>query len=399
MADSSRDQLLTLKVMRLTRPAFAHNLTVPIDPADAFGAELQAAMASATGQTSAGDPLGSYVVLPQSFENIYLGETFTFYMCVHNDSNQIATEVAIKADLQTSSQRVALPCKMQEPVAELSPDQALGEVISHEIKEIGQHILVCAVTYNTAAGEKMYFRKFFKFPVAKPLDVRTKFYNAENDDVYLEAQIQNTSAIPMVLERISLEPSELYDCNELNPPRAPFSETPIEGPSYLSPQDTRQFLYCLSPKKEYTLKSYRGVTSIGKLDMIWRTSMGERGRLQTSQLQRMAPGYGDLRLTVEEVPATVRMHEMFKIVCRLHNCCDRALDLQIVLDGSLQPGLIWSSTSGRHLGQVPPNGDFDVTLNLVPVAFGLQVISGIRLTDTFLKRTYEHDEVAQVFVS
>lgn len=32
---------------------------------------------------------------------------------------------------------------------------------------------------------------------------------------------------------------------------------------------------------------YRGGTSIGKLDMVWRTNMGERGRLQTSALQRM----------------------------------------------------------------------------------------------------------------
>jgi hypothetical protein len=55
----------------------------------------------------------------------------------------------------------------------------------------------------------------------------------------------------------------------------------------MSPNDTRQYLYCLSPKPEFSLNYYRGVTSIGKLDMVWRTSMGERGRLQTSQLQRM----------------------------------------------------------------------------------------------------------------
>lgn len=39
--------------------------------------------------------------------------------------------------------------------------------------------LVCAVNYKSSADEKMYFRKFFKFPVTKPIDVRTKFYNAE----------------------------------------------------------------------------------------------------------------------------------------------------------------------------------------------------------------------------
>jgi hypothetical protein len=35
------------------------------------------------------------------------------------------------------------------------------------------------VHYVTQDGVKMNFRKFFKFPVAKPLDVRTKFYNAD----------------------------------------------------------------------------------------------------------------------------------------------------------------------------------------------------------------------------
>lgn len=53
--------------------------------------------------------------------------------------------------------------------------------------------------------------------------------------------------------------------------------------------DTRQYLYCLKPKAEYAEKAgvIKGVTMIGKLDIVWRTNLGERGRLQTSQLQRM----------------------------------------------------------------------------------------------------------------
>ncbi len=39
------------------------------------------------------------------------------------------------------------------------------------------------------AGFQDSFRKFFKFQVLKPLDVKTKFYNAETDEVYLEAQV------------------------------------------------------------------------------------------------------------------------------------------------------------------------------------------------------------------
>lgn len=59
--------------------------------------------------------------------------------------------------------------------------------------------------------------------------------------------------------------------------------------TYLQPMDTRQYLYCLKPKQEFAEKAgvIKGVTVIGKLDIVWKTNLGERGRLQTSQLQRV----------------------------------------------------------------------------------------------------------------
>lgn len=71
--------------------------------------------------------------------------------------------------------------------------------------------LVCEVTYQTPNGAPMSFRKFFKIQVLKPLDVKTKFYNAENDDVYLEAQVQNITAGPICLEKVALDASHLFN--------------------------------------------------------------------------------------------------------------------------------------------------------------------------------------------
>lgn len=67
------------------------------------------------------------------------------------------------------------------------------------------------------------------------------------------------------------------------------SESTFGKMSYLQPMDTRQYLYCLKPKPEFAEKAgvIKGVTVIGKLDIVWKTNLGERGRLQTSQLQRM----------------------------------------------------------------------------------------------------------------
>ncbi|KAK6733151.1 hypothetical protein RB195_017112 [Necator americanus] len=385
----SSNQLLSLKVIRLSRPKVPENSSFPTDPVDPsrFSELINAALGA--GEKRYETPIGEYLIAPQMFENIYLGETFTFYMNVVNDSDQKVTDVSVKCELQTNSQRVTLTTNVQDAV--LEPTKSSGQIISHEVKEIGQHILICSVNYKTTADEKMYFRKFFKFPVGKPIDVKTKFYNAENSDVYLEAQIENTSATAMVLEKVELEPSPNYTVTSI---RA-CDEDELNG-MYLKPRDIRQFLFCLSPKDMHNTV-YKDMTNIGKLDMSWRTNMGERGRLQTSPLQRIAPTHGDVRLSVENLPATVPVRKPFTVDCRLYNCCERSLDLRLELQNSSQ-SLIFCSISGISLGQVPPNGSVTFSVEILPISIGFQSISGIRIVDSFMKKIYDHDDIAQVFV-
>ncbi|XP_078127962.1 trafficking protein particle complex subunit 13 isoform X3 [Sander vitreus] len=265
--------------------------------------------------------------------------------------------------------------------------------------------LVCAVSYTTQYGEKLYFRKFFKFQVLKPLDVKTKFYNAESDlssvtdEVFLEAQIQNITTSAMFMEKVSLEPSMMYNVTELNTVASgEDGESTFGKMSYLQPMDTRQYLYCLKPKPEYAEKAgvIKGVTVIGKLDIVWKTNLGERGRLQTSQLQRMAPGYGDIRLSLEMIPDTVNLEEPFDIICKITNCSERTMDL--VLEMCNTRSIHWCGVSGRQLGKLSPGAFLSLPLILLSSVQGLQSISGLRLTDTFLKRTYEYDDIAQVCV-
>ena len=41
------------------------------------------------------------------------------------------------------------------------------------------HRLICTVTYTTPEGDKLFFRKSFKFLISNPLAVKTKVYNVE----------------------------------------------------------------------------------------------------------------------------------------------------------------------------------------------------------------------------
>ncbi|KAG8326958.1 Trafficking protein particle complex subunit 13 [Homalodisca vitripennis] len=123
---------------------------------------------------------------------------------------------------------------------------------------------------------------------------------------------------------------------------------------------------------------------------------------------------------------------------------ERSLDIVLKLEPCA--GLAWCGVSGRQLGKLEPAQSVHINLTVVPLMPGLQWppediiamaqdsssridseesekvnaqtelvshlvaanaldlalhynISGIRLVDTFLKRTYEYDELAQVFVT
>lgn len=141
--------------------------------------------------------------------------------------------------------------------------------------------------YKTPAGMPESFRKFFKFHVLKPLDIQTKFYNAETDEVYLEAQIQNITAGPICLESVELQNTDEYTVTSLN--TLPTGESVFNSRNMVQPQNSCQFLYCIKPIPSIAndLKALKLAKGIGKLDILWRSNLGERGRLQTSQLERI----------------------------------------------------------------------------------------------------------------
>ncbi len=95
---------------------------------------------------------------------IFLGETFSSYVSVHNDSKETATDVVLKvsslmhtrtpclratrsptphtcqAELQTGTQRTALSKSEKGSVAQLLPDASVDDIVRHEVKELGIHM-------------------------------------------------------------------------------------------------------------------------------------------------------------------------------------------------------------------------------------------------------------------
>jgi len=143
----------------------------------------------------------------------------------------------------------------------------------------------------------------------------------------------------------------------------------------------------------------RHLTAIGKLDIIWLSGYGERGHLQTSQLERMAPSYGDLKLIIEQIPSKVAMKTKFTIIFRLINCCERKIDPKLYFNnGSENQALLWLGLSGQSLGSLEPSQFIDFQLNLYAIQIGMHSLPHIKITDSSTKSDYNFDEIAFVYV-
>lgn len=75
---------------------------------------------------------------------------------------------------------------------------------------------------------------------------------------------------------------------------------------------------------------------------------------------------------------------------------DRSVDFIIYLENT--EGIAWCGISGRKLDPLAPHSSQILEFNCIPLVPGLRTISGIKLLDTFLKKTYTYDELGQIFV-
>lgn len=84
--------------MRLTRPTLVSVLPITSDSKDLPGNLLNLALQQDPTAVQNTETLctGQFLLIPQSPVNIYLGETFSSYVCVYNETQQVVKNVAVK---------------------------------------------------------------------------------------------------------------------------------------------------------------------------------------------------------------------------------------------------------------------------------------------------------------
>jgi hypothetical protein len=405
--DEQIPHLLSLKVMRLSRPNLSSTLPVYYENTDT---KLTEGLDSLTiSDLTASHPimgtnennvqirdfgLSDMLKLPSAFGNIYLGENFSTFISINNESSSQVLQVGVKIELQTSSQRFGLADTTQQPLRALDPNQTWDVTIAHEIKELGVHILVCSVHY-TIDQRKRHFRKFYKFQVSNPLAVKTKLNNMLDGRVFLEAQLQNVSAGPMFLERMRFEPSEHFQFQDLNK----ANEASVFGDDFIHPQDIRQYLYMLTPNVNDRIS--RTTNALGKLDIVWRSYMGDLGRLQTSQLTRKAPLLEDLEVQpywIEHSAVKVVLETPFKLGIRIKNHSGQNMKLVLSTVKTKMGSVLLSGVASQQVGELSSSGSVETQLEFFPLTPGLQRVGGLKVMDLITGYTKDIDHLCDIFV-
>ncbi|CAL5411218.1 unnamed protein product [Camellia sinensis] len=425
---------LAFRVMRLCRPSFHVETPLRFDPCDLIGGEdlfddpmaashFPALLSKHSPKFSDSDlsyrsrfllhypsdalGLPGLLVLPQAFGAIYLGETFCSYISINNSSTFEAREVIIKAEIQTERQRILLLDTSKSPVESIRAGGRYDFIVEHDVKELGAHTLVCTALYNDGDGERKYLPQFFKFIVANPLSVRTKVRTVK-ETTFLEACIENHTKSNLYMDQVDFEPAQYWSATILkaddHQSEKSDSTREIFKPPVLirSGGGIHNYLFQLRSSSQSAQTKVEGSNILGKLQITWRTNLGEPGRLQTQQILGSPITRKEIELQPVEVPSVIILEKPFLVHLTLTNQTDRILgpfevwlsqsdlaDEKVVMINGLQT---------LALPQVEALSSTNFQLNLIATKLGVQKVTGITVFDTREKRTYDSLSDLEIFV-
>lgn len=86
--------------------------------------------------------------LPSTFGSIQLGETFSSVLSINNEAALKVLGIFIKVEMQTATNKFSLQEMGGDGRLGLDSSEIAETVVHHEIKELGQHVLACTISYH-----------------------------------------------------------------------------------------------------------------------------------------------------------------------------------------------------------------------------------------------------------
>ncbi|CAI5505438.1 unnamed protein product [Closterium sp. Naga37s-1] len=321
--------------------------------------------------------------------------------------------------------------------------------------------LVCSAHYIDF-GEHKVLPQYFKFMAANPLSVKTKardhagVVRTIRESTFLEACIENGSKAALFLDQVRFEPTPAWQVAQLEPEFTGKEEEEEEdgeegareewgGAAVADEEDdtvtgvawsevralfkpvdliranggTRHFLYHLhrTPPPPAAgggggageggggAAKVEGGNTLGRLEILWRSTLGEPGRLQTQQILGNPIARKEVELKLVSLPTRIVLERPFLVHCRVHNNSDRPLGpLRIVIardepvTTTTPRAIVVSGPWTMTIISIAPNSSADFNLSMVALASGVHKISGVGVVDARDSKPYDALTPTEVYV-
>lgn len=380
--------------------------------------------------------LSPFLLLPDSFGDIYSGEKFSAYIAIVNGYPNVAfLQVALAVRLQTPTKTIDLS-DIRSTISGNGPsiqttrtvgfNDQYDMTVEQKLSEYGIHTLRVSVSYYLPThNEVKTLRKFYRFNVLQPLVIQSHFIEV-NGRPMVQCDITNATKSVMYIDSVSFVPT-----------LKGLSFTPItallESPSstkgasddmtvgdliLLQAGDSYSSSFASSSTGPHSI-DYRKNT-VGYPVVRWCACMGEfsvfagdyatmRGR-QTALVssdgkaeQGVGGGVVDwIKFQCVQGPTSILdVGDQFDITIRVYNYANRVVSLQLDcknLDLFSVGGLCFTGLTYQYIGSININDCVDVTVSMCAVTVGLFEIPAITFIDIHTSVAYRASSLGHVLI-
>lgn len=194
------------------------------------------------------------------------------------------------------------------------------------------------------------------------------------ESIFIHLELQNLMDQPLFVESVKLDPTFGYTLMD--------HSTHNSGPSYqylMMKNEVRRLLYQMIPKEKSKsvtpVANKQPMTSaLGKIELSWKTAMGESGQLVTNQINHKGLSKPEIEFEVlGQKKEYLFVEEPFEIACKVWNRTAQEIDLQLQFNHERMFPLALHGRSFYNIGKIESGGSKAFTIVLFALQPGIQV--------------------------
>mmetsp|Transcript_62430 Transcript_62430/g.115916 ORF Transcript_62430/g.115916 Transcript_62430/m.115916 type:complete len:380 (-) Transcript_62430:23-1162(-) len=360
------DEPLTLKVMRLRQPQ-VHPPHAVLS-ADALGFDAPK------------------LVLPMSLTQSLVGEAFSGYLHLSNNSNTVVNNVVLRVELQIGNAKTSLFTNAGSAIATIAQGEFFDAHVEHELKDVGTYVLTCNISYTLPgmpSNEPQVFKRQYRFPAVAPFSVIHRAVQLDNQ-LLIECTLENATKESIYLTAAHLLcKSEEVICVQQGLESDSAKKGHIMTSRLLRPQEVLNVVFMVSPRDETVdLTMLPEADLVGTLSLSWRVDDGTSGCADNHQVRIKPSSFRDLHLRVVNCPRQVSVEVPFELELEVINRTSKHMEPTVTFDMQMMGSVKVQGCAQHQVGRLEPFSRKQLPVVLLALAPGLHMLRGVFVLDT-----------------